>query len=164
MRRLLCAVCAALLLSGCSTLPAFSHNTTTFYYMRKNYREDLSSPIGSEIRETPERKKEIGYALALYLMGPSTDGLVSPLPAGTQVLALERGSSDITITITDTTATLKESDFTLACACLSLTIMDLTDVQQVTVFSGDRSATINRSNLYYIDETPLQPTETEAVS
>lgn len=164
MRRLLCAVCAALLLSGCSTLPAFSHNTTIFYYMRKNYQEDLSSPIGCEIRETPERKKEIGYALALYLMGPSTDGLVSPLPAGTQVLALERGSSDITITITDTTATLKESEYTLACACLSLTIMELTDAQQVTVCSGSRSATISRSNLYYVDKAPEHHTETEAVS
>ena len=84
-------------------------------------------------------------------MGPISQELFSPLPRGIQLYGIQQDSGELTIEISNTAATLSDAEFSLACACLSMTCMGLTDTDSVTIVSGSRNLTLNRENLLLND-------------
>ena len=66
--------------------------------------------------------------------------------------------TELTIEISNTSALLTDSEFSLACACLSMTCMELTNAENVTITSGSRSLTLSRDNLLLNDT--VSPEET----
>ena len=57
---------------------------------------------------------------------------------------------------------MTDSNLTLASACIALTCMELTDVQQVSVICGDWNITIREDNLVlYMTNTPDVQEETK---
>lgn len=138
----------ALFLSGCAdTLK----EPVTFYYLNSSYEEDMSAPIGSEQRESSGHREDLTYLLALYLMGPAAEELQTPLPAGTRLLSAERSGSRITVTLSDCADTLSDARFTLACGCLALTCLEITEAKTITINSGERSLTLEADNLLLQD-------------
>lgn len=138
---------AALLISGCGQYTQL-RDPITFYYVRKDYSSDMQSILGSEEWESPE-DRNLQHLLALYLMGPTRDDLVSLLPNATKVLSLEQSEQHIFLTLSD--ASLSESDFTLVCACLAQTLLNLTDAQQITVTCASRSMTLRLEDVTLFD-------------
>ena len=90
-------------------------------------------------------------------MGPADKELTSPLPRGTVLYQLEQTEDAVTIGISDTSEALSDSRFSLACACLSMTCMELLPVKEITVVSGSRNTTIRRDSLILKDT--IQPQE-----
>ena len=88
-----------------------------------------------------------------YLQGPNTDECVSPFPAGVSVLSIEQHDSKLSIQLSAPFAELSGIDLTLACACLSKTIMQLT--QCTTVEISVPGATLNGSASIIMDEQHL---------
>lgn len=159
MKRLTAIVLLCLVLAGCGGGERL-RDPVTFYYLRTDYQRDMSSPIGSEQREASGHRQEVGYLLALYLMGPSQEELCSPLPEGTQVQSIELTEGGILLTLSDTSETMTETEYSLACACLTLTVSELTGKEAVTVVSGSRSVTMTREAISYTDTVGIA-TETE---
>lgn len=150
-----------LLISGCDSTTVRIKEPVTFYYVQADYTTDLSSPLGTEQREAAGHREDLSYLLALYLMGPSQENLVSPLPASTQIISVQETEPGIRITLSDTTRQLTEGEFSLACACLTLTCLDLTDAEVITITSGKRSVSMSRNNLVLFDSgTPATTEET----
>ena len=163
MKRWIAAFLSCLLLSGCGNLTGGLHDTVTFYYVRSDYQADMSSPIGTEQREATGHRNDLRYFLAMYLMGPAQESLSSLLPSRTQILSLEERDSQLVIRLSNLDEVLSDSDYSLACACLTLTFLELSGLQGITVESGSRSITMNQDNIAYFD-TVLQSTETEETS
>ena len=158
MKRILCAALALIL--AASLLPGCGERVkepVTFYYLRSGYQENMDTMIASETREASGHRDNLRYLLAFYLMGPADKELSSPLPRGTVLYALEQETDSVTITLSDTSASLSDSEFSLACACLSMTCMELVPAEEVTVASGSRSQTLRRDNLILTDT--LKPEE-----
>lgn len=159
MKRLLCLILSVLLLlsllAGCGQK---LNEPVTFYYQKNAYEENMDSPIAGEEREVSGHRDNLKYLLSFYLMGPIGKDLVSPLPRGTQLNTVSREDGALTIELSNTTSLLSDSEFSLACACLSLTCMGLTDAEAVTVVSGSRSLTLSRENLLLSDT--VTPEET----
>lgn len=146
----------ALLLCGCADK---MREPVTFYYVRDSFEEDMSQVIGTEQREASGHRDDLLYLLALYLMGPAEDSLVSPLPSYTTILSAEQMDSTVTVQLTDTTASLSDGQFTLACSCLTLTCLEITDAEYVTIISGNRSVTLGKDSLVLLDLTTGAGTE-----
>ena len=146
----------ALLLCGCADK---MREPVTFYYVRDSFEEDMSQVIGTEQREASGHRDNLLYLLALYLMGPAEDSLVSPLPSYTTILSAEQMDSTVTVQLTDTTASLSDGQFTLACSCLTLTCLEITDAEYVTIISGNRSVTLGKDSLVLLDLTTGAGTE-----
>lgn len=160
MKRIFCLILVVcLFLSGCSSFGERIKEPVTFYYLCSQYQEDLCCVISSEEWEASGHRNDLSFLLHLYLMGPSSDGLDSPLPYGTQILSVEQKDSRILLELTDTVQSLSDVEFTLACACLTLTCLDLTDAAEVTIQSGNRTTTMNRSSLSLYDTNEPTPTE-----
>ena len=154
MKRLLCLfLLACLLMSGCSLSSFDSANAVSFYYVRNEYRQDMTTLIKPERRNAAGHENDLSYLLALYLIGPSNNDLVSPLPSDTELLSVLQEDSTIAIQLSDTEKTMTDSHFALSCACLSMTCLDLTDAESITITSGTRTITMTRSNLSLTDNT-----------
>ena len=140
----------SLLLTGCADR---LKEPVTFYYIRAGYDMDMSDVMGSEQREAAGHRDDLSYLLALYLMGPAEDELLSPLPHGTSILSAEQTGSTVTLHLSDTSESMTDAQFTLACSCLTMTCLDLTEATHITIISGDRSVTMNADMLLTQDLT-----------
>ena len=155
------ALVFCLLICGCDAASIRLKEPVTFYYVQSDYTADLSSPLGTEQREAAGHRDDLSYLLALYLMGPSQENLVSPLPAGTQIFSVQETEPGIRITLSDTTNQLTDGEFSLACACLTLSCLNMTDAEVITITSGKRSVSMSRNNLVLFDSgTPAATEET----
>ena len=158
MKRLVCAALAATLLFITFGCRQQMKESVTFYYLNSAYQETMDSPIVGEEREVAGHRDNLKYLLSFYLMGPISKDLVSPLPRGTLVYNITQEDTELTIELSNTSALLTDSEFSLACACLSMTCMGLANVENVTIVSGSRSLTISRDNLLLNDT--VTPEET----
>lgn len=150
-----------ILLSGCGFFGERIKEPATFYYLCDSYQEDLCCVIVSEEREASGHVGDLSYLLALYLMGPSNDEYVSPLPVGITI-ASQINSGHIVLELPDTSHTLSDMEFSLACACLTLTCLEITDAEDVTILSGSRTKTMSHSTLTLYDtiSNPIASEET----
>ena len=95
----------------------------------------------------PDTWGDLPYLLALYSMGPSKEGLLSPFPASIRIIPTEHTEAGIVLSLSEAPDSMTDAEYTLASACLALTCMELTDATQITIISGSRSITINTENL-----------------
>lgn len=164
MKRLtaLCLV-FSFLLSGCALFGERIKDPVTFYYVRAEYAySSTESVLGSEEREASGHRHDLSYLMALYLIGPSDEALVSPLPRGTRFYSIEEKENSLLLHLSDTAGVLSDSDFTIACACLTMTCLELTKAEEVTIISGERTVTMSRDNLTLFDTSiETQPSEDE---
>ena len=159
MKRLLCFVLTvSVLLSTLSGCGQKLKENITLYYLKSSYQENLDSPIVGEEREVAGHRDNLKYLLSFYLMGPIGKERSSPLPRGTQLYTVEQEGTALTIEISNTSALLSDAEFSLACACLSMTCMELVNAEKVTIVSGSRSLTLSRDNLLLNDT--ITPEET----
>ena len=137
----------AFLLSGCVSIGERIKEPVTFYYIQQNYREEMGDVIAPEVREASGHRYDLPYLLALYSMGPSGNGLVSPFPSNTMILPMEHTEDGLVLSIMNEIQVMTDAEYTLASACLAMTCMEIIDVEQVTVVCGDRSITIRSDRL-----------------
>ena len=131
-------------------------NLVTFYYARSEFAYGVpDGTIGSEQRAVGGHEGDLNYLLALYLEGPLEQGLKSPLPGAdyVRILDLTQKGDALHITLSDLSNIMTDSEFTLACACLTKTCLGLHNVQAVQIISGDRSLRMNPANLQFYDES-----------
>ena len=159
MKRLVCLimVCFFLFFLGCNATT--TKDSTRFYYSRTNYAFGTESAVlTSENRDITGHEGDLQYLLSLYLVGPLNEELCSPFPASTKILSVEEKNTAVIIEISDCSKTLTESQFSLACACLTMTTFHLSGCEQVTIVSGDRSITLDQSAFLLYDSPISQET------
>lgn len=152
----------SLLLSGCAIFGERIKEPVTFYYVRSEYQyfsED--GVIASELREASGHRHDLSYLLKLYLMGPATDDLDSPLPRGAQIHKAEQTTEGIVLHLSNQDTSMSDAEFSLASACLALTCFDLTDAQNITIHSGERTVELDRNTLLLYDGNDAVLEETQ---
>ena len=160
MKRCICLfLILPFFLSGCGVFGERIKEPVTFYYIQEDYQQTMEPVIVSEEREASGHADDLSYLLMLYLLGPLNDEYISPIPRGAKVLQINQSPNHITLQLSDISKVMSDADFSLASACLSLTCMDLTGAQRVTVNSGEWSVTIHRDLLTLTDNSSNQPTE-----
>lgn len=152
-RAFICILIMGLLFSGCSLLEPRMMDPVTFYYLEKDYLYgEQSSVLAAEMREASGHRSDISYLMALYLMGPTEEEHMTPLPAGTRIYASEEEGGGIRLELSEASGKLSDSEYSLACACLAMTCFDISEAEKITVVSGERSITMNRNSLTLFDD------------
>lgn len=161
MKRSICLIMVlCFMLSGCSVVGERIKEPVAFYYVSDTYQEDMAQVIVSEVREASGHRDDLSYLLALYSMGPITEELKTPLPRNSNITVVDHSENSLELDLTDGSPEMTDANFTLASACIAKTCMELTDVQQITVHSGDRRITIQHDNLL-LDHSMSQNTQEE---
>ena len=150
----LAALALALALTACTEPDA-----VTFYYVRDESAYQFGTTegvIAGEDREAAGHVHDLRYLMILYLHGPVSENLRSPFPSGTSLVTLEQTEDTLTIRLSSIASVMKDTDLTLACACIARTCFEITDVQSVTIMAtgfGDARMTMTRDSLLLVDDS-----------
>ena len=128
----------------------------TFYYPRSSFDYGVGDGVfGAEQRDVGGRQNDLGYMLALYLEGPMNQDLIAPFPGKSlpRILTLKQAGNTLVILLTDLGDSMTDGEFSLACACLTKTCLEMTNVQAVQITSGERSVRMTPANLIFFDES-----------
>ncbi len=160
MKRILtCFIVIACLLCGCSHAAAKIHDPVNFYYCANPV--SFNTTEGVIAHETRDAKgvQSNDALLAMYLKGPVNDQFSSPFPAGTQIISVETANNKCVVTLNDSFAELTGVDLSIACSCLSMTLMELTGADSVEIkvvdreLFGQKSVTITKDSLLLFDSS-----------
>ena len=161
MKRILCMIlCVICFLYGCSVSSERIKDPVHFYYLKNTleYRSH-DGVIAREEREASGHRENLSYLLALYRIGPSSEELRLPFPEGTAILMMEQTEKEIKLALGSNASTMSDAEFSLACACLTLTCTELTNVERVTVTNGQQSITMTRESITLLDTSMTEETE-----
>lgn len=155
MKRILCIlICIMLLMSGCA-----HKDMANFYYQRNGFIYDApDGVIVAEKRDITNHTTHLAFLVSLYLLGPQNIEYHSPFPASTKLQSIERKNNTLIITLNDTFEGLPESQFSLACTCLTMTLQEVSSANQVTIVSGSRSLTLSQELITLYDSNTSSET------
>jgi len=154
---LLCTLFCCCLM-GCTTADS---NSVSFYYSRdpeqyQYFEED--SVIHSELRDLTGHRNDLRYMVGLYLAGPLEEGLITPFTKSTRLISVEKEDNEVFIELSDHANVLTDAEYSLSCAALTLTCMNFTHCDAVTIVSGERSVTMTADSILLFDTLPQQET------
>lgn len=161
MKRLICLVLlAALFLPGCDSQEKEFVEPVNFYFLKADVAYFSSDGvIAQEIREAKGHRQDYEYLLEMYLRGPESTEVKRVFPKNVELVRFELSEDRALVILNDASARLTGLDLTIACACLTATVCDMTGVQTVTVraetqlLDGSKSITMNREHLLLLDST-----------
>lgn len=129
MKKLLCVLLTAVLLlplTGCIRQKEEIQNPVTFYYRKGNPTYgDADSVIVPEIRDAGTGYDTAGL-ITRYLQGPESADLSPTFPQGVTLISLRTDDATAHIVLDDSFSALTGMDLTIACACLTMTVCELT--------------------------------------
>ena len=139
MRKLLSLLlCLALLLPimGCSQEES-PEKPVNFYYRRAEigYTDDMGV-ISREQRESAGYEEDVRQLLSVYFDGPVSTELQQLFPEDLAVISLHYAGNTAKITLSYHLGQLHGIDLTVACACLTMTVIELTGVDSVQIFAA----------------------------
>ena len=135
-----------------------------FYYRRTQVTfEDSNGVIAPEVREAQGHENDLSYLLDLYLSGPNGEDMERTFPYGTKLVSISVSEERTTVTVTSHFANLNNVDLTIACACITKTVMELTNTGSVeikahgTMLNGADSVIMDNENVLLLDDSAMDP-------
>ena len=148
----------------CLTACAREDNTirepVSFYYRRAELTYGSSdSVILSESSDAAGHTDDLIWLLGEYLKGPQSENLLQTFPSGTTLVSLTVEEGTATIVLSVQFGRLTGMDLTVACACLTKTVLGLTDAETVVIqavntdLDGAQQIVMDESSLLMLDES-----------
>lgn len=149
---------------GCKQKGTDFVEPVTFYYCNDIVSNEISSNdfynvFVGETHEGAGYINNLQALLALYLQGPADEALITPFPDDLQILSIHEENLHIALIVSNDFASLTGLDLTIACTCLSMTVMELTGCNSVlisaesTLLDENDSITMTRDILVFSDNT-----------
>lgn len=143
MKRWICALCALILLAtcGCSQNTPKPVKPVNFYYRTDpgNYQTEAITP---EVRESEGYEDDLKGLIQLYVNGPVSKSYLNPFPAKVTVESITVNTSTVDLQLNARFAQLSDLDMTTACACLTMTILEITQRHRLIINAVDGSGNI----------------------
>ena len=141
---------------GCSQKD--NENQISFYYCNSkvDYTPD-DSLIGFEFYNKSIDPFAYDKLLHTYLEGPQSKTLLSPFPNGTTLVSISIEQQTAYITLSDDFAKLTGIKLSIACACIGLTVKNITGCAKVVISAQNalleqqQSITINTNEIQLTD-------------
>ena len=163
-RMLLCLLAVATLFvwTGCTRQNTQEDERVVFYYQRAQIAYgSTEGVIAAEHREPQENWTELTGALNAYVDGPRTTELANVFPENCDVLVFTVSRNVAEVHMSRSFAQLQGMDLTLACVCMTKTVMALTDVKTVRIsaedslLAGEQYLELNAKSVLYFDDSKV---------
>ena len=142
-------------LIGCAERKEPITTPVSFYYLRSEFTYgDTNSVTASEVQDASLFSNDHFAILSAYLAGPKSEDLKSPFPTGTTLMQLSVANGTAGMILSDNIAALTGIQLTVACVCLTRTVMELTGVERVEIsaetklLGGSKSIIMDSRNVY----------------
>lgn len=138
MKRGLCLLSVLILLLsllGCSAQNKTPAGGVAFYYQQSAIQPAQSgSIISKDMHILSDPDSNYTSILNTYLQGPISDPLHRIFPTGIVLSRLNVEKKNTDVVLGGSFSSLKGMELTIFCACLTLTVCDLTGTQQVSIY------------------------------
>lgn len=155
---LVLCLCLLFSLAGCGSQSG--EQDTLFYYRRAEtaYGTDQGILV-PEPRDLFPMGNDLDGILALYFKGPETIGLESPFPRDTRVVSWTLEGTTLCLTMNEGFAALSGVELTLACSCITKTLIPLTGASAVRfeaesgLLGSEKSLTLSENLIRLTDDS-----------
>lgn len=131
-----------------------------FYYRRTEPDYDtVDGMIAPERRDIAGIEDDLKAMLQSYFDGPENSGLSSPFPKNLTVEHVWKQDTGLLLDLSPEFQTMSGIDLTIACACISMTCFDLTQVETIRfrvpgqLLNGQNVLSISRDSLHLYDNS-----------
>ena len=143
MRKLICFLLTVYLsfcVCGCSNNGNIDGSEVTFYYLRSNIQYSATSPLLVEEQRSISHIDNDPFSIvSLYIEGPTDNNCVNPFPAGTTLKSMEINDGTASLVLSSELLTLSSAKETIAFACITKTIVELTGTENIIIAIEDDS-------------------------
>ena len=153
---LLIILALLLAFSGCGNNTESLEQPASFYYILETAENSM---FEAEVREIKPFFDDYLAIANHYFNGPSSDTYVNVFPAGLRAVSLECIDDKLQITVSDELSNLSYVEQSIACACMGMTLLELTGCAEIVIrlenrtFDGKESITLQLDDLYLFDST-----------
>lgn len=158
MRRIVAIlVLAFLFCTACSSNTEYTVPVNFYYLKNPETYHDGTAAIAPEIREGANFADDIYKLIDLYFAGPVNELYISNFPDGTKLLDLQAKSNTVSIELSESFASLTGYELRIACACISLTLFDFYNADEVIIcasgcqLDGNKQIIMTRDTLILHD-------------
>ena len=155
-------------LCGCGQQNTQLQSPANFYYpVNSKYRGEEERVIQPELRESAGCEKNLLKFTELYILGPQSERLVSIFPDDCYPVSVCHNGPVITVYMSPGFSRLTGIDLTMACACLSATLMDYAKANTVNIcvkgtrLDDQRMIVMTMDSFSLVDENFLETSDTE---
>ena len=145
-------------LVGCASEQYVDTIEVTFYYTQTELDHGSDTPLLMKvIRSVSAEDNDYEAILKIYLNGPTTYDCVSPFPGGTELVEMYVDGHKANIVLSPHIGTLAPARQTVAFACLSKTVIELTKVSSVQIrlqdslINGKEFITFDSNSFVFFD-------------
>ena len=149
-------------LTACKTEETIQ-KPVTFYYQNQEFSHgSRNSVILGEIRESAGIAEDISALLNVYLKGPVSNHLLRTFPNGTKLLKLQIDGDIAYVVLSDQITLAHGIELTVACGCLTKTVMELTGAKGVNIsaqnlpLENSQSIYMDLNSLLLLDESTVE--------
>ena len=132
MKKIICIIvitASLFLILGCNSVSKQNHNTVLFYYIHNDFKYGTESGVITSTAVTVDAEySDYEGLLNLYFNGPTNYESISPFPAGISLVNFQMDNNKVQLVLSPHMATLSDSEFTVACACLTRTVVEMTGI------------------------------------
>lgn len=165
MKRLLSIILPIVLLYFCVGCNGEDiRSPINFYYCANPvHYNDPQGVISPELRDRSGYQDDLSGLLSLYLQGPLSEGYASPFPQDVQIERISSTGSVTEIQFSKKFSDLTGHKLTLACVCVTMTVMELVPTQAVriqvagTQLDGSDYIEMTSQDLIFIDDYTAKP-------
>ena len=168
MKRCLTVFLALLMLLplfGCGKKDTPPKAPVNFYYpVDPKYRTEDARVIQAELRESAGCENSLLAFTDRYVKGPKSETLVSVFPDDCYPVSVYKREHVVTVYMSPGFSKLDGIDLTMACACLSATLMDYTKTDTVNIcvkdikLDGQRTITMTKDSFSLFDDRFVEET------
>ena len=147
---------------GCGSTGSQADTYTVYYRRAVPTYGSTDSIIGENHLLTSGRESDTAYLLRKYLASTPENGFVSPFSQDITLVSFQQDGPTVKVVLSNQIAELSGMDLTIALACLTRTIVSLTDCQEVIIsantaqLNGQNYITLSRDSYLLIDNS-VQP-------
>lgn len=155
---IVCALFILLSLYGCTQQELDEGTQVQFYYIKNDPEFGSEEPLLISVPRTITAEEDTPEAIIrLYLNGPTSYDCISPFPGGTELVEMYVESNRAGLVLSPHIGTLSPVNQTIAYACLTKTVIELTGVSTVqlrlenSLINGEETASFNADSFDYFD-------------
>lgn len=163
MKKLLAMILTAaiiLTLTACRQEPDEPFSTVTVYYKASqiSYGSENGVIIPHKLDATGHEAETV-YLLDAYFANPPAAAYAATFPSGTRMVSLNLDGLTAKIVLSDEFAKLTGVNLSISCACLTQTVIELTECHEVIIsaenaqLDGKNFITLNRDSYLLLDES-----------
>lgn len=153
-------ICGILTSTGCQSKPEQPQNTVTVYYKASTIEYGTADGVIIPFQlDATGHEGDIAYLLNYYFANLPSEECAVTFPSFTRLVSLERDGLTAKITLNDEFAELTDLNLSIACACLTQTVISLTGCQEVIIsaesakLDGQNFITLSRDSYLLLDES-----------